>query len=76
MLFGQRSPLNPQVFNPFAGNLLGYSEIGLNVFDLVDSSIRKGPNSIVFGNFFSAGTFKIGSFALNLKSISVLSSDQ
>ena len=29
------------------------SEIGLNVFDLVDSSIPKGPNSIFLANFFS-----------------------
>ena len=36
-----------------ADNLPGYREIELNVFDLVDSSIRRGPNSIVFGKFFS-----------------------
>ena len=37
----------------FADNLPGYSGIELNVFDLVDSSTRKGPNSIYFGKFFS-----------------------
>ena len=44
--------MNRQVLNPFAINFPGCSDIELNVFDLVDSSIRKGPDSFVFGKIF------------------------
>ena len=45
----------------FANHIPGSSEVELNVFDLVDLSNRKGPNSIVFlGNFFTTGTFETG----------------
>ena len=43
---------------------LGYSEIELNVFDLVHSSIGKGPNSIVFGKFFQLERFRSTFFQL------------
>ena len=43
--------------NSFDNKLPDYSEIELNVFDLVASSTRKGPTSIVFGKLFLAGTF-------------------
>ena len=46
--------------NPFANNFPGSNEIKLNVFDLVYSSIRKGPNSIVFGKIFQLEYFKPG----------------
>ena len=52
--------MNRQVLNPFADNLPGYSEIELNVFDLVDSSIRRGPNSIVSGKLFQLERFRWG----------------
>ena len=57
--------MNRKVLNRFADNLPGYSEIELNVFDLVDSSIRRGPNSIVFGKFFQLERFRLFFFALN-----------
>ena len=50
--------MNRKVLNRFADNLPGYSEIELNVFDLVDSSIRTGPNSNIFGKFFQLERFR------------------
>ena len=44
--------------NPFADNLLGDRKIEFNLFDLVDSSIRRGPNSIVFGKFLQLERFR------------------
>ena len=46
--------------NLFANNIPGLKEIELNVFDLVVSSIRKGPNIIVFGKSFQLEYFKPG----------------
>ena len=51
----------------FANNLPGPRKIELNVFDLVDSSIRKGPNSIVFGKFFQLEQFILFLFCIELK---------
>ena len=59
-MFGQQSLVNRQVLNPFADNLPGYSEIELHRFDLVDASIRKGPNSVVFGKFLQLERFRSG----------------
>ena len=36
------------------------------MFDLVDSSIRRGPNSIVFGKFFQLERFRWG-FCIELE---------
>ena len=44
----------------FANNIPGLKEIELNMFDLVVSSIRKGPNIIVFGKSFQLKHFKPG----------------
>ena len=59
--------MNRQYLNPFADKLPGYREIELNVFDLVDSSIRRGLNSIVFGKFFQLERFRSGFFCLELE---------
>ena len=37
------------------------------MFDLVDSSIRKGPNSIVFDKFFQLERFRSGFFCIELE---------
>ena len=42
-----------------------YRGIELNLFDSVDSSIRRGPNSMVFGKFFQLERFRLGFFALH-----------
>ena len=44
--------MNLQVLKPASRILPGYREIELNVFDSVDSSIRRDPISIVFRKFF------------------------
>ena len=62
----------------FANHIPGSSEVELNVFDLVDLSIRKGPNSIVFGNldYLKLDYLKPDFFALNFKGICFLRSYQ
>ena len=52
---------------PFADKLPGYREIELNVFDLVDSSIRRGPNSIVFGKLIQLERFRMIFFCIELE---------
>ena len=44
----------------FPESLPDYREIELNVFDSGDSSIGRGPNSIVFRNFFQLKRFRSG----------------
>ena len=59
MLFGHCSLMRRQVSKTvFPYNFPGPSEIELNVFGLVDSSIRRGPNSNVFGKFFQLERFR------------------
>ena len=58
MLLEQRPLMIRQVLNPFADNLPGYRDIDFTVFDLVDSSIRRGPNSIALGKFFKLDCFR------------------
>ena len=50
----------------FDDNLPGNIEIEFNVFDLVDSSNRKGPNRIVFGKFFQLERFR-SSFCIGIE---------
>ena len=49
----------------FCDNLPGPSEIEFTVFDSVDSSTQRGPNSIVFGKFVQLERFRSFFFALN-----------
>ena len=63
---GSKTRLIPpqEIESGFPESLPGYSEIELNVFDSVDSSIRRGPNSIFFLQIFSTIAFKIKFFHL------------
>ena len=59
--------MNLQVLRSFPKSLPDYREIELNVFDSVDSSIRRGPISIVFAKFFQLKRFRSGFFCIELE---------